>query len=231
MVFPPQCLACGAPVAAEGGLCTDCWQGAEFLRGLVCDSCGAALPGSSDRAEQCDDCLATPRPWSRGRAVLAYRGTGRALVLALKHGDRLEMVPSLGPWMAQAAAPLILPGMLVVPVPLHWRRLLRRRYNQSALLARALGRSAGLASCPDLLLRARATPSQDGRSPAERFANLEGALRLNPRRARLIAGRPVLLVDDVMTSGATFAAATGALMAGGAVSVRVIALARVAKDG
>jgi predicted amidophosphoribosyltransferase len=133
-------------------------------------------------------------------------------------------------WLARAAAPILTPGMLMAPIPLHWTRLLRRRYNQAALLARALGRLTGAEQCPDLLVRQRKTESQDGKGIDQRFANLSGALAVHPRRRTLIQGRQVLLVDDVMTSGATFSAATDACLAAGASGVCVLALARVAKD-
>ncbi|WP_126975281.1 ComF family protein [Frigidibacter oleivorans] len=233
LIFPPQCVACDAPVAEPFGLCPACWGNAGFIRGLACDLCGAPLPGEAEpgRAEHCDDCLRVARPWVQGRAAMVYEGTGRQLVLALKHGDRLDLVPALARWLAQAAAPLIRPGTLIAPVPLHWRRLLARRANQSALLSGALARAVNCDHCPDLFRRRRATPSQDGRSRDDRFRNLAGAIRVAPARAARLRDRDLLIVDDVMTSGATFAAAAEAALAAGAGSVRVLSLARVAKDG
>lgn len=231
LLFPPQCISCGDPTASDFGLCGECWRQTPFISGLVCDRCGTPLPGEDEgRAEYCDDCLALARPWERGRSALLYRDNGRKLVLALKHGDRLDLARPAGAWLHRAARPLLRDGMLVAPVPLHWTRLVRRRFNQSALLSKALARVAGLDHCPDLLLRARRTPSQDGRDRDGRFANLAGAIRMHPRRRDRAVGRDLLLVDDVMTSGATLAAAAEACLAAGAASVSVVTLARVAKD-
>jgi predicted amidophosphoribosyltransferase len=133
--------------------------------------------------------------------------------------------------MTKAAQPILMPGMLVVPVPLHWMRLFRRRYNQAALLSRAIAGAAALEHCPDALVRKRSTGNQDGKTRDARFANLIGAFSVPRGREARVRDRDVLLVDDVMTSGATFAGATEALCAAGARSVSVLGLARVAKDG
>jgi len=233
VLYPPQCISCAAPVQSDFGLCADCWRETPFISGLVCDSCGVPLPGLDSGGErvQCDDCMALARPWERGRAVMLYQDNGRRLVLALKHGDRMDLARPAAGWMLRAAQPILRPGMLAVPVPLHWLRLFRRRFNQAALLSRGLARAAGLEHCPDALQRARSTGSQDGKTRDARFANLVGAFVVPKSRVARVAERDILLVDDVMTSGATFAAATEALFAAGARSVSVLGLARVAKDG
>jgi len=231
MMFPPRCIACGEAVSTDFGLCPACWRDTPFAQGLVCDKCGVPLPGTDEGVpEFCDDCLTIARPWDRGRAALIYKGAARRMVLAFKHGDRLDLRRPMAAWLARAAAPILEPGMLVAPVPLHRLRLIKRRYNQSALLSGGLAKAAGLDHVPDLLQRIRATPSQEGLHRDDRFANLAGAVRVTPKREAGLAGRQVLLVDDVMTSGATFAACAEACLAAGAKNVSVLALARVAKD-
>lgn len=231
LVYPPQCLTCAARVTTDFGICGACWQQTPFISGLVCTKCGAPLHGDDPTAEVlCDDCLTIARPWSKGRAALLYRDNARKLVLALKHGDRIDLSRPVAEWMKRAAGPILLPGMLVAPIPLHWLRLLKRRYNQAALLSGGVARLAGLEHCPDLLQRRRNTGTQDGRDRDGRFANMAGALTVRPKAAARIDGRHVLLVDDVMTSGATFAAAAEACVAAGAIGVSVLAMARVVKD-
>lgn len=232
LLFPAQCLGCAARVQDDGCLCGECWRQTPFVLGLACDACGAPMIGdAADAPQTCDACRAARRPWVQGRAVMLYRDMARKLVLGLKHGDRLDLVPAMAGWMARSARPLLTDHTLVAPVPAHWTRMFRRRYNQAAVLGNALARNVGRPVCPDLLTRLRRTETQDGKSPEARTANLSGAIGVSPRHADRIAGRDVLIVDDVMTTGATFAACAQACLDAGAREVRVIALARVARDG
>lgn len=230
LVYPPQCLTCDARVTTDFGLCADCWRDTPFITGLTCSKCGTPLPGEDSGEVLCDDCLMIARPWSQGRAAMLYRDNGRKLILSLKHGDRIDLARPAAQWMARAAEAILLPEMVVAPVPLHWMRLLKRRYNQAALLSQGVAQLANLTHCPDLLQRRRSTGSQDGLTRDGRFANMADALTVHPRRHAFVEGRHILLVDDVMTSGATLAGAAEACIAAGASGISVLVMARVAKD-
>ena len=232
-LFPPSCPTCGNETGVARTLCSACWRDMGFLDGRGCRHCSRPIPGLApdDPEPVCEDCLRHPPAWARGRAAFRYEGPGRRLVLGLKHGDRLDTVPMLGSWLLRAGRELVDDAELIAPVPLHWTRRLKRRANQSAELARWLSRAAGKreAYAPRLLLRGRRTESQDGKDRAGRIANVAGALSLGPD-ARGIGGRRVLLIDDVLTTGATLNAAARLCRHGGARAVDVLVLALVVRD-
>ncbi|WP_297769314.1 ComF family protein [uncultured Roseovarius sp.] len=231
LVYPPRCTLCGTLVGTDFGLCGPCWRDTPFISGLVCDICGTPLPGEPGSvAEKCDECLRIARPWSRGRAAMRYHENGRRLVLALKHGDRHDVVRPAAKWLARSAQPLLRSDTLIVPVPLHWTRMLSRRFNQSALLSQALARETGLSCCPDLLIRSKKTKPLVGMGVDARHEALLDAIQVHPRNLTGIAGRDILIVDDVMTSGATLSVATQACFSSAARDVCILTLARAAKD-
>ena len=229
-IYPAQCVACDTQTAEEHGLCAACWRETGFIHGLICDSCGTPLMGEGAGPLHCDDCMTIARPWVQGRAALVYDGIGRKMVLGLKHGDRTDLAVPAARWMLHAGRDIAVKDMIVVPVPLHWSRLLGRRYNQAALLSGRIAKALGAAHVPDALLRPKRTAKMEAYSRDARFAALQGSIVPNDRRVHLLAGRNVLIVDDVMTSGATFAAATEAAHDAGAQRVCVLALARVVKE-
>lgn len=230
-IYPSHCVACDSPSEGDFGLCGPCWRETHFIGATICDKCGTQLPGDHVANDLiCDDCMTIARPWDKGRAVLAYTGVGRKLVLSLKHGDRTDLAHPVSQWMARLTAPLLKGDTILVPVPLHRFRLIKRRYNQAALLANALSGVLGREACVDALLRTRNTAPLKGHSRDARFAALSEAIRANPDRAGVIRGKHILLVDDVMTSGATLAACTEACMSVGARSVDILTLARTVKD-
>jgi ComF family protein len=229
-IFPPACLSCREETETPMGLCARCWAETGFIAGLVCRICGIPLQGEAGDDACCDDCASHPPAFSHGRAAVLYQGGGRKLVLALKHGDRMDLAWPLAQWMARAGEDLTAKADLIAPVPLHRWRLLRRRYNQSAELARHVGALAGRPVLPDLLIRQRMTPSQDGLDRAARLQNQSGAFAVNPRFSARIAGKRLLLVDDVLTTGATLSCCAETCLQAGAEQVDVLVLARVAKD-
>ncbi len=185
------------------------------------------MPGiEPEPGVQCDGCLHHPPAWDRGRALMLYDGTGRRLILSLKHGDRTDLAVPLAKWLARIAPDMLEQADIIAPVPLHWRRGLYRRYNQSAELARFLARGRPCQFTPDLLSRTRKTVPQEGMTREERFENQAGAFAV---RDGDFVGKNILLIDDVMTSGATLSGCAEALRAAGAAQINVLVIARVAR--
>ena len=229
-LLPPRCLACGGAVETQGALCAACWQGISFLGAPHCARCGLPFPYEAGVGAECAQCAAYPPPYGRARAVFAYDDHSRRLILAFKHADRLHGMPAFGQWLARSGAELLASADLIAPVPLHWTRLFRRRFNQSALLAQAAVAAwgerapAGPRCAPELVIRRRRSRSQGHLSRLQRAENVRGAFALKPGAE--VAGKRVLLVDDVLTTGATIEACTRALKRAGAAEVDVLTLAR-----
>jgi ComF family protein len=229
LVLPPQCLACTRPVGIEGGLCPACWSRLRLIERPFCAQLGTPFAYDLGEGALSAEAIADPPPFERCRAVAAFDDVARNLVHGLKYRDRLDLAAWMAGWMARAGRDLLDDADVIVPVPLHSRRLWRRRFNQSASLARAVADKAGKPMVTTALCRIRPTPQQVGLSAAERDRNVRGAFKVMEDQRVTVAGRRVLLVDDVYTTGATVKAATRALERAGAAAVDVLVFARVVR--
>lgn len=228
-VLPPRCLACGATVGEPDTLCGACWTGITFFAPPWCAVCGLPFPHPMGEGAVCGDCARRQPNWDKARAVLRYDRHSRPLVLRLKHGDQTHLAGAFGRWMHRAGGEVLAGADLLMPVPLHWTRLAVRRFNQSALLAQAIRGAGGPPVAADWLVRRRRTPSQGTLGPLARARNVRGAFAL--RRGRSVAGRRIVLVDDVLTTGATAEECARVLRRAGAASVGVLVLARAVRAG
>ncbi len=229
LLLPPQCLLCDGIVAGDSVLCPDCWGQVVFLSPPQCAVCGLPFEFEAGCDVACGACTRHPPPYRRARAVISYDEISRKLLLGFKHGDRTDATPSFARWLLRAGADLLDANDTIVPVPLHWTRLFARRYNQAALLGRQVARVSGLPFAPEILVRTRRTASQGHLRAPQRRDNVRGAFAVPQVQRDRIEGQRVLLIDDVITTGATISACTRALTAAGAASVDVLALARVAR--
>jgi len=228
IVYPPSCIACLAAVQQSAALCTACWSVMPFIERPFCERLGTPFEHDLGPGLVSPEAIANPPVYGRARAVARFEdGPARQLVHRLKYGDRAELAAPMGRWMARAAAELLPGADLLVPVPLHRHRLFQRRFNQAALLAQAVSGLSGVPSDPLVLRRVRPTTPQVGLSRAQRADNVQGAFRVAPEDRPKVQDRKIVLVDDVMTSGATANAASRVLLRAGAASVDVVVFARV----
>jgi ComF family protein len=228
-VLPPCCLACTVTVDEPDALCATCWNAMNFFAAPWCVVCGLPFPHPMGEGAVCGACAGRKPHWDRARAVLRYDRHSRALVLSLKHGDRTHLARSLGRWMRRAGNEVLDGADLLVPVPLHWTRLYARRYNQAALLAHAIHAAGGPPVAPDWLIRRRRTPSQGRLGPLARARNVRGAFALH--RGRSVVGKRLVIIDDVMTTGATAEECARVLHRAGAGWIGVLTLARAVRAG
>lgn len=231
IVYPPTCIACQAATGEAQALCPACWRGIGFIERPYCERLGTPFPIDLGAGLLSPAAIADPPVFARARAVCRFEGTARELVHRLKYGDRVELSLTLGRMMVQAGRELAAEADLVLPVPLHRTRLWRRRFNQAAALARTISRETGLPLVTTALTRIRRTRQQVGLTRAQRADNLQGAFQVSAAARGQIEGRRVLLIDDVLTTGATVNAASRALLRAGASAVDVLTFARVVTDG
>ena len=226
-LYPPLCLHCDAPIASSDALCGDCFRRLRPITAPYCPVLGLPFEVPLGPDARSAEAIADPPPFHRSRSAVIYDEIARKLVSRLKYGDRPELARFCARLMATAGAEFWKDNPVLVPVPLHRTRLLSRRYNQSTELARALGRLTGLRVDPGLLTRSRRTPRQVGLSASARERNVAGAFTVSPHALARLAGRPVVIVDDVITTGSTVKAVTNALKRAHIADVDVISFARV----
>jgi ComF family protein len=230
LIIPPACLACHEPLAQHDTVCATCWTEISFIRQPLCDRLGLPLPFDTGPGSISAAAAANPPVYDHARAVAHYSGVMREMILAFKYGDTHNARKLFGRWLTSAGQDLIDECDVIAPVPMHPRRLLARRFNQAAILARELSRTSNRHYQPQLISRTRSTTAQVGLSSAQRRRNLAGAFTIGSRHRRHVEGRNILLVDDVITTGTTLGACAHALRRAGAARVDAVALAIVTDD-
>jgi ComF family protein len=226
IALPTLCVACREPVNGEG-VCANCWAKLSFIAPPLCPRLGIPFVYDPGPGLLSMEAISDPPAYGRARAAVRYDDVARTLVHALKYQDRTDLAPAMGRWMARAGRELIEQGDALIPVPLHWRRGWSRRFNQSGALARVIERQTGVKLLSEVLRRVRPTLQQIGLSRPQRASNVQGAFKVAAERQSEIQGRRVVLVDDVLTSGATVDACARALLRAKAASVDVLVFARV----
>lgn len=230
LLFPPTCPGCRRLVVQPFALCGECWPKLRFIEQPWCEVLGVPFAHEFGEGFISPAALAAPPPFTRARAAVCYTGVARQMVLSLKFNDRTELAPSMARWMMRVGAELVADADIVVPVPLHRQRFFQRRFNQSAELARALCRLSGKPFLSDAVLRIRATRQQVGLGAREREENVRGAFQVRKQARIFLAGKHVLVVDDVYTTGTTAAALARTLLRAGAAQVDILTFARVLPD-
>lgn len=224
--LPRLCPACREPVG-DNGLCAACWSKLSFISRPFCERLGIPFAYDPGPGLLSMEAIADPPSYNRARATVRYDDVARALIHALKYGDRLDLAPMMGRWAASAGCELLAEADALVPVPLHWRRLWARRFNQSAALAESVSAISGVPVVHGALKRVKATAQQVGLSKSERAVNVQGAFRVPDEGKMDVTGRRLIVIDDVLTSGATADACARALLRAGAANVDVLVFARV----
>jgi ComF family protein len=225
LLLPPSSL--DGEAALSGGLTASAFSKLTFLDDPVCDGCGLAMAYAEAAMQLCPACQTKPKAFQRCRAACVYDEHSRELILKLKHADRTDLAGLFARWLSRASVELLAEAEAVVPVPVHRTRMLSRRYNQAAEIARPLARMAGLTYLPDVLIRKRDTDSQGGKSASGRRRNVAAAFAVPEARRHRVLGRRIVLIDDVLTTGATAEGCARALLAAGAASVTLSVVARV----
>lgn len=227
LLFPDTCLSCGVPVAKQGVVCAACWSELHFIEKPYCEVLGAPFGLDFGPGMVSAEAIANPPDFTRARSATIHTNIARRLVSQLKYGDRTDLARWMSDWMIRAGSELLAETEIIVPIPLHRSRYFMRRYNQSAELGRAIARKSGLPFLPQAMMRARATKKQVGLSRNQRQDNVRRAFHVRPENEILIAGKSVLVIDDVLTTGATANSACKALLNAGATNTNLLTFSQV----
>lgn len=226
LLFPPQCINCDTRVPMHGTLCIPCWQKIQFISDPMCHCCGLPFDYEIGNEALCGACLFERPPYAKARAAFRYDEHSKRLVTRFKYSDQTHLAHVYSAWLAKAAGEMIMQTDIIIPVPLHYFRFVNRRFNQSALLAHALSKKTKIKHMQSILKRKRNTISQTGLTRKQREKNVKGAFSMSSRAKKIIKGKNILLVDDVMTTGSTIEQCAKILLKGGAMQVNVLTLAR-----
>jgi ComF family protein len=225
--LPPLCPACRGQLDKSGGLCAECWSKLSFISPPYCERLGIPFVYDPGPGVLSMEAIANPPAYARARAAVRFDDVARGLVHAFKYSDRLDLAPMMGGWMTHAGRALLTNADALVPVPLHWRRLWARRFNQAATLAAVISEHCRVRAAYHVLERVRSTSQQVGLSRPERATNVQGAFRVAEAAKIDVRGKRLILVDDVLTSGATVDHCARTLLRAGAINVDVLVFARV----
>jgi ComF family protein len=227
ILLPVRCFGCGEIIGNNHSLCSRCWKSCSFLSPPWCSLCGWPFPYETPGQTVCIQCYRFPPLFIQGRSVLAYQEFSRTILLKFKHGDATHLAPGLARLMLRVGKDILSSTDLLVPVPLHWKRLFWRQYNQAALLSHQLSHLTGVPTSTGLIKRQRSTQKQGQKSRKERYFNVKGAFVIPPNHRSALEGKSVTLIDDVFTTGATLNECTSVLLQMGVKDVRILTIARV----
>lgn len=227
LILPPRCFGCGDITSEHHTLCSDCWKNCTFLSSPWCTLCGWPFPYETPEQTLCPSCHRLPPLFVECRSALAYHEESRRFILKLKQGDGTYLAPALSKLMMRVGQDILSHTDLLIPVPLHWKRLFCRQYNQATLLSNQITQQTSIPTRTDLVKRHRSTSKQGHQNRKQRYANVRGAFSIPPEKSALFKGKRLTLIDDVFTTGATLTECARILLNGGAKEVRILTLARV----